>query len=74
MHTWQLSIHWMLHACSVLPTGKMSETLMVKKEPISAMSNARNGTKRAVTRHEMARPVRTMNRRTPPFRPAAMMR
>lgn len=40
--------------------------------PMSAIMRARKGTKRAVMRQEMANPVRTMNRRTPPGTPGGL--
>lgn len=51
--------------------GKITETEMVRKEPMSDMTYARNGTKRAAARQPAAINVRTANRRRPAGAPAS---
>ena len=50
--------------------GKMTETEIVRKDPMSDMTYARNGTNRAAAKHPVAIAVRTANRRRPTGTPA----
>ena len=64
----QMSHTWKILRCT--ETGRMTETAMVRKEPIRDMKNARKGTNLAAAKQPHARSVRTTNLLTPAGTPA----
>jgi hypothetical protein len=68
--TWQREHAWKIFRCR--DTGRITETPMVRKLPISDMKYARNGTYLAAARQRHASSVRTTNLLTPAGTPACI--